>query len=618
MLEELIERNKQKLTSTKLQNELLKTKARYLENEHVFNSLFDNNHIVMLLIEPETGEIIEANSKACKFYGFSKEEIKRKKITDFNIMEKELVFKEMENARKEERNYFLFQHQATGGEIRDVEVFSGPIRIKGKQLLYSIVIDITERVEAQKKALEYSMLLEGVLRGVPDIIGVHTPNHTNIFYNRAGYEFFKTDHEQAKGKKCFQMLGRNKHCDVCGVIRARQSKKMEIIEKYIPEIDRHMDCRYNPILDEKGEVVLIIEQLRDITEQKKAAEALMRSEERYRNLFDLSPDGTGVLSEGNIIIVNNKLTNLLGAKDSKEIIGQSIFDFIHKDHRQAAAERIKRVTTHGATNALKDFKFIRLDGKTIDVEVASAPFSYQGNPAVQFVVRDITERKRQMERAALIQKQRLDTKFPLVDKAELEIIYAPADEISGDLFQFYKPNEHTVVGILFDISGKGISAALSSSALRVLFYDIASETSDSMEIVNKLNKEITKYLGEEYVAACCFSFDFNKMEVKIAGAGINTFIHHHKGYYCMEQIVKGPFLGMLDVNLFDHKELSLERGDKFYFYTDGLEGILSNREILEQFSQMETLYMQKEFIRGILYSKGELEDDSTLLAIEIK
>lgn len=587
------------------------------ESEERFRSMFGNNHIAKLLLEPETGRIIDANDKACRFFGYKKAELKTRKITEFNLLPEEKVLQEMDRAKRQENNFFIFQHKTAGGVVKTVEVFSGPIKIEGKLLLYSIFIDITDRIKAEEEAKEYSTLLEGILCGIPDIIGVYKPDHSIVFYNQKGYQFFNTTYEAVQGKKCFQMLGRDQHCQQCGVVKALKSKKMEIIEKYIPELDLYMDCRYNPILNQDGQVILIVEQMRDITAQIKAQENIKRSEERYRNLFDLSPDGTGVLRKGRILIVNNKLANILGANSSKEIIGKNFFSYVHKDYSQIAKERMKKVLLEGATTSLHEYKFIKEDGSIIDVELAAAPFSYQGKPSIQFVLRDVTERKKQLERAAKIQRQRLDTRFPLSEKGKLEMVYAPADTVSGDFFHFYKYSDEKMVGLLGDVSGKGVSAALSTSALKVLFYDIASLTSDPLEIVNELNKEAPSYFGEEYVAACCFSFDFAKKEVKVAAAGINTMIHYAKGIYCLEEIIRGPFLGMMDMNLFETKTFTFSPGDRFYFYTDGLEQVFSNQLLMEKFACQPTIRQQKNFLLDIIKFLPTQEDDCTWLAIEI-
>ncbi|MGD8314701.1 MAG: PAS domain S-box protein [Syntrophobacterales bacterium] len=118
------------------------------ESEQRYSSLFKNNHSVMLLIDPENADIVDANPAACSFYSWSHEELTRMKITDINMLSNEQVFQEIERAKSEKRNHFFFRHRLASEEIRDVEVYSGPIRLHGKELLYSIIHDITERKRA--------------------------------------------------------------------------------------------------------------------------------------------------------------------------------------------------------------------------------------------------------------------------------------------------------------------------------------------------------------------------------------------------------------------------------------------------------------------------------------
>ncbi len=110
------------------------------ESEERYRSLFDSNHAVMLLVNPETGAIVDANPAACGYYGHSQEELIAKKITDLNTLTPEQVFAEMQKAKELQQRQFHFRHRLASGEERDVEVFSGPIRVKGRDLLYSIIL----------------------------------------------------------------------------------------------------------------------------------------------------------------------------------------------------------------------------------------------------------------------------------------------------------------------------------------------------------------------------------------------------------------------------------------------------------------------------------------------
>ncbi|MRR14350.1 PAS domain S-box protein, partial [archaeon] len=115
------------------------------EFEQRYYSIFEDNLAVMLVIHPETGRIIDANRAAVNYYGYGKTELTFMKITDINIMKPEEVAKAMQKAKTQMENAFIFRHRLKSGEVRDVEVFSGPIVMGRKTFLYSIVHDITER-----------------------------------------------------------------------------------------------------------------------------------------------------------------------------------------------------------------------------------------------------------------------------------------------------------------------------------------------------------------------------------------------------------------------------------------------------------------------------------------
>jgi len=132
------------ITASKLAEEKLR------ESEERYRSLFKNNHSIMFLIDPECGEIVDANPAAICFYGWSYQELTGKKITDINLLTKEQVFEEMERAKKEKRQHWYFRHRLSNGSIRDVEVYSGPITVKGRKLLYSIIHDISERKQVEE------------------------------------------------------------------------------------------------------------------------------------------------------------------------------------------------------------------------------------------------------------------------------------------------------------------------------------------------------------------------------------------------------------------------------------------------------------------------------------
>ncbi len=124
-------------------------------SEERYRNLFNNNHATMLVIDPVDGRIVDANAAACNYYGYTAEQLKARKITQINTLTADEVFEEMARAKAEQRNHFYFFHQLADGQIRPVEVYSGPFAYEGHHLLYSIVHDISERtkVEQEKERL---------------------------------------------------------------------------------------------------------------------------------------------------------------------------------------------------------------------------------------------------------------------------------------------------------------------------------------------------------------------------------------------------------------------------------------------------------------------------------
>ena len=137
-----------------------KAEEALAESEERYRSLFQNNHAVMLLIDPETAEIVDANPAACTYYGYTRQELTAMKMTEINTLPMEQVRDEMRQACSGQKQQFYFKHRLAGGDIREVQIFSGPIQVKGKKLLYSIVHDITERRRLEAEVTMKAQLLE--------------------------------------------------------------------------------------------------------------------------------------------------------------------------------------------------------------------------------------------------------------------------------------------------------------------------------------------------------------------------------------------------------------------------------------------------------------------------
>lgn len=125
--------------------------------------VFDQHSAIMLLIDPSSGQVIDANPAASRFYGYSQRQLRTMKIQQINTLTQEEVAAERARASEQHRNFFVFRHQLSNGEVRTVEVSSVPFVFDDKPLLFSIVNDVSELRETQTALWHYQSQLEDMV-----------------------------------------------------------------------------------------------------------------------------------------------------------------------------------------------------------------------------------------------------------------------------------------------------------------------------------------------------------------------------------------------------------------------------------------------------------------------
>ncbi|HQP31866.1 MAG TPA: diguanylate cyclase, partial [Deltaproteobacteria bacterium] len=133
---------------------------------------------------------------ACKYYDYTLKKLKHLSITDINVLSREEVFLQMRHAQAQERRHFFFTHRLAGGETRPVEVFSGPIEVGGRNLLHSIIHDITERRRAEDAVRENQRRLERILNDLPLATSYSDETGNIEFSNRTFHELFGYTREE--------------------------------------------------------------------------------------------------------------------------------------------------------------------------------------------------------------------------------------------------------------------------------------------------------------------------------------------------------------------------------------------------------------------------------------
>ena len=228
--------------------------------------------------------------------------------------------------------------------------------------------------------------------------------------------------------------------------RVACSRMPERLEYFVKALNMWFDIAvYSP---KAGYFVAVFEV---ITERKLAEEKLRKSEERYRALVESAPDAIVVYRDGKVLYANTVAVELCGLHSLEQLQKNHILNFIHPDERAGVAERI-RLGMEGQYLPLRETRLIRTDGAEVPVETVGRMVDYQGGPAVQVFVRDITQRKlaeaelRKLSMAvnqspALVEITDLHGNIEYVNPKFTEVTGYSKDEVLGRNPRFLKSGE---------------------------------------------------------------------------------------------------------------------------------------------------------------------------------
>jgi PAS domain S-box-containing protein len=374
------------------------------ESEARYRSLFENNHAVMLLIDPDNAAITDANPAACAYYGWSREELKKRRIDEINTLTSKEVSAEMQLALSEKRNQFFFKHRRADGTIRDVEVYSGPILLKGKFLLYSIVHDITERKRTEELLRESEEKNRALFEDCPIESLVVTLEGEIIQYNKI---FERSSEKRGRrlpeiGSRMYVDYASNHSIDMrTELIDCINSKTPKTFNE-MPYKGRFLNISMAPTRE--GAIISAI----DVTERKQAEESLRVSEENFRRSMDESPLGIGIVSEeGEILYVNRTILDFFGYESIEELRETPFTKRYTKSGYAVFLDRREKRRLHADDSSDYEIDIVRKDGEVRHLQVWRKRVLWNGKEHYQVIYRDITERKQAEERihASLREKE---------------------------------------------------------------------------------------------------------------------------------------------------------------------------------------------------------------------
>ncbi len=180
------------------------TQYKMLQENHLvllqrLQSMFDDHIATMLIIDPFSGKILDANPSACRFYGYEKAQLLSMSIQNINVLPIQEIAKQGKAAYERKKQHFIFPHRLASGEIRIVEAYVCPIGTQEVPQLFSIIFDVTDRETYRKNLFYEKELLNTTLKSIGD--GVVTTDVAGKItsLNNVAQEIVGYSHDEAKG-----------------------------------------------------------------------------------------------------------------------------------------------------------------------------------------------------------------------------------------------------------------------------------------------------------------------------------------------------------------------------------------------------------------------------------
>jgi hypothetical protein len=259
------------------------------------------------------------------------------------------------------------------------------------------ITDITERKNTEKEVIESEEKLKRILDSSPDAITVTDLNGNIIECNQATSMLHGFKKKELIGKNALELFSPK------DLERAKESLKKTLELESVKNLEYTLltkDGREFPaelsaclIRDTSGNPLSFVAITKDITERKRAEEALKENEEKYRNVVERANDGIVIIQDMIIKYVNPRAFDVLGY-DPTEMIGTLMTNYIHPDELPKVVEYYKRHIAGEDAPRIYESAFVHKEGRRIDVELSGGVITYQGKTADMIMIHDVTERKK--------------------------------------------------------------------------------------------------------------------------------------------------------------------------------------------------------------------------------
>jgi PAS domain S-box-containing protein len=366
----------------------------------LFRSLVDHSTDAIEVIDPETGRFLDVNEKGCQDLGYSREELLALSIFDIDPgIDQALLKRTTEELRKSGSLLWKGLHQRKDGSTFPVEVNLGHVELD-KSYIVSVARDITERVNAEQDLRDSELRFRTLIEKAPIAIAI-TRGGAGIYANAASLGLFGLASVEAFNARPIAELFAPQSREASIERTRRRSLGLSVPAEFEAvglrgdgsQFPTHVTVAEIEFADGWSRVAFI----QDITERKRAGEALRESEERFRTLIERAPVAVGMSRNGLIVYVNRKYLEMYGYQSVDELRGQPVAGLLAPQSRAKIEESIRQRSL--GLPVPNEYEAIgqRRDGSHFPVHARVTLVQLADGVANMAFLTDVTERRRAEE-----------------------------------------------------------------------------------------------------------------------------------------------------------------------------------------------------------------------------
>ncbi len=367
------------------------------DSEEKYRKVVEN--AVELIVIVQDGTIKFSNRTTSERMGYTWDELISRPFLDFIYVDDRQMVREnhIRRLRGEHIDNYAFRLQNRDGSIGWVEVRAVAIEWEGRPATLNFLNDITERRLAEDSLRKSEEKYRTILEQMDDSYYEVDSKGNFTFFNDALIRQMGYSREELLGLNYKAYIPPGEiHRAVAGFSEVFNTGKPQ---HWLPLTHMRKDGKtiyvedsISPLRDEKGEIIGLRGISRDVSEHRKTADQLRRSEEKYRLLVESSLEGIVVIKAGTIIFTNKRLAELTGYAVN-DLIGESVMQLFDPEDRPAMEERYRQRLRGELADAVSLYRIRTKDDRQIWVELSAIPIEWEGEPSFLYFANDITQRK---------------------------------------------------------------------------------------------------------------------------------------------------------------------------------------------------------------------------------